>query len=202
MIPAAARGLKKNLGWTLGSKMSDNEDALASLGHSEVLSVEKSPDAASPRPSGHTCACPSGGRNRDIGAHKGCHDLCEVHASVGAESAFHVLPDGPLDAEGDPDALVVPVEAGAGAVESRSLAGPAEVLAGGAADEEAGPDAEPSQDGVRVGFALVGEPGEVVVDRHAWEAGGEELAAPAVPLAEPDGAVTGAMESEVHASGP
>jgi hypothetical protein len=167
-----------------------------------VLSVEKSPDAAAPRPSGHTCAWPSAGGNRDIGAHKGCHDLCEVQTVVGGQSPCHVFPAGPLDAEGDPDALVGEVEAGAGAVESGALPGDGEVLTGGAADEQPGPDAEPSDDGVGVGFALVGEAGEVVVDRDAREADGEDLAAPTVPLAESDRAVTGTVESKIHAPCP
>lgn len=55
-MPAHALGLKKNLGWTLPSKTSDNEDAMASLGHSEVLSVEKSPARSAPGTGDHASA--------------------------------------------------------------------------------------------------------------------------------------------------
>ena len=41
-IPAHAFGLKKNLGGTSVSKMSDNEHSTASLGDSEVASVQHS----------------------------------------------------------------------------------------------------------------------------------------------------------------
>jgi hypothetical protein len=135
-IPAAARGLKKNLGWTWASKTSDNEDATAPLGHSEVLSVEESPDCASPRPSDHTCATPSGGGNRDICAHEGAQDRCEVQTVVGGQSPRHVLPDRPFDPELVADAHVVPEQPRPFAVKSGSLAGDAEVLARGAADED------------------------------------------------------------------
>jgi hypothetical protein len=48
-IPAQAFGLKKyRRGTTPVSKISDNEDAAAALGHSEVLSVQHSPGAAIP----------------------------------------------------------------------------------------------------------------------------------------------------------
>src|SRR5579875_3532304 len=43
-MPAAARGVRKYLGGTGDvSKMSDNEDATASLGHSEELSIQTTP---------------------------------------------------------------------------------------------------------------------------------------------------------------
>jgi hypothetical protein len=135
-IPAAARGLKKNLGWTWASKMSDNEDAAASLGHSEVLSVQDPPAGASPRSGNHTCARPSIGGNRHIGAHEGAQDRCEVQTVVGGQSPRHVLPDAPFDVEGVADAHVVPEQAGSLAVEPGALAGDGEVLARGAADED------------------------------------------------------------------
>jgi hypothetical protein len=47
-IPAAAFGLKKYFGWTWGSKMSDNVDTAASLGHSEILAIKHSPRQAIP----------------------------------------------------------------------------------------------------------------------------------------------------------
>jgi hypothetical protein len=48
-IPAHALGLKKyRSGSGSGSKMSDKEDTLASLGHSEELSVQHSPCEAIP----------------------------------------------------------------------------------------------------------------------------------------------------------
>jgi hypothetical protein len=81
-MPAAARELKKNLGWAFASKMCDNEDSTAALGHSEVLSVEKSPDGTAPRTGDHTCACPPPGGNIDGCAHEGTQDECEVQAFV------------------------------------------------------------------------------------------------------------------------
>jgi hypothetical protein len=47
-IPAAAFALKKYFGCTSVSKMSDNEDATAALGDSEILSVQDPPGDAIP----------------------------------------------------------------------------------------------------------------------------------------------------------
>ena len=190
-IPTAARGLKKNLGWTWASKTSDNEDATASLGHSEVLSVEDPPDGASPRSGNHTCARPSSGGNSDIGAHEGAQDRCEVQACVGGQSPRHVLPERPFDPEGEPDPLVVPVEAGAFPVEAGAPSGDTEVLAGGASDEEVGGGELGGVEGLEVGPD--GDPGET---------GGEEPLPPRIELAERDGSVPGSFQAEVESSGP
>jgi hypothetical protein len=49
-IPAAAFALKKYFGGASVSKMSDNEDAAAALGDSEMLSVQHPPGDAIPPP--------------------------------------------------------------------------------------------------------------------------------------------------------
>jgi hypothetical protein len=59
-IPAHAVGLKKNLGgMEVCSSTCDNEHTLASLGESEVLSVQGSPRDCSLGSKDNTCVCPS-----------------------------------------------------------------------------------------------------------------------------------------------
>jgi hypothetical protein len=185
-IPPAARGFKKNLGWTLPSKMSDNEDAAAALGDSEILSVEESPDDAPPRPGCHTSPSDSGGGNRDGCAHEGTHDLHEVHSPVTGEGAPHVLPDGPLDPEGVPDSHEREEQSGPLAAKPGSPAGAAEVLTRGSPDEHVGLPAAPLPDLVGGTLGPVRELRDVVVDRDSRPMPGEHASPPPVPLAQSD----------------
>ena len=109
--------------------MADNEHATAPLGHSEVLSVEKSPDCAAPRPRDHTRAAPASGGNIDGCAHEGSQDRCEVHAPVAGQGTGHVLPHGPPDAEHVSHTDEIPEEPGPLAVKAGAPARNAQVLA-------------------------------------------------------------------------
>ena len=214
-MPADACALNENLGWALGSKTSDNEDASAPLGDSEVLSVEESPDAAAPGPSGHASArhvvLPDGppvgvgsdasSWKSDVCAHEGAQDLQEVHAAVGGESSRHVLPDRPLDTEGVAEPDERPEEPGPLAVEPGASAGAAEVLAGGASDEDVGLPSEPVADRLRVGFGFVGEREEVGPLDRPGEVPREDPPPPRVELADADGSEAGSVEAEVESAG-
>jgi hypothetical protein len=82
MIHAQARALKKNrCGTSPVSKISDNEDATASLGHSEILSVKHS--VGEPIPA------------FDHAPEEGT----KVPSSVARQDSGHVLPNDPAGAK-------------------------------------------------------------------------------------------------------
>jgi hypothetical protein len=117
-IPAAAFGLKEYFGWAWGSKMSDNVDTAAPLGHSEVLRVEYPPRQAVP----------------DVGQR--IHDDSEIVAFSGSKEPWNVLDEEPRRAERRRDAAELEEESAALAPESSPLASDREVLAGEPAADE------------------------------------------------------------------
>jgi len=80
-IPAAAFGLKEYFGWARGTKMSDNVDTAAALGHSEVLRVEYPPRQAVP----------------EVGQR--IHDDSEIVSFSGSKEPWNVLDEEPRRAE-------------------------------------------------------------------------------------------------------
>ena len=79
MLPLHAFALKKNrCGIGPVSKVCDNDDTAASLGHSEILSIEDTPSRASFRSRNHARVCPSSDRlDGGISAHKSAEEASE-----------------------------------------------------------------------------------------------------------------------------
>jgi hypothetical protein len=111
-IPAAALEERKKRGGTSGSKMSDNEHSAASLGNSEESRVQHSP--------GH--AIPELGQRRENDG--------EISSAVGRQESGNVLNEEPAGLKSVCDSCELEEEAGVGSVESGSLAGDGQVLAG------------------------------------------------------------------------
>lgn len=94
-IPAHAFFDKENLEWidAAGSSTDDKEQTTASLGQSEVLSVENSPGSGSFRPSSTTSVRPSlpCWEKSDVFTDEGREEVAEGVSFVG-EDAWDVLP--------------------------------------------------------------------------------------------------------------
>jgi hypothetical protein len=123
-MPAAARGDRKNLAGAVGSSTSarvtrgQDEYSPSSLRHAEIASVEDSVSHAIP----------------EFG--KPPEKDGEISSAVGGEETGNVLQEDPRRSVSFHKLEVGEGEAGASAVESSSLAGDAEVLAGEAAGPE------------------------------------------------------------------
>jgi hypothetical protein len=111
-IPAHAFWLKKNLGGTSSSKMSDNEHSTASLGDSEEASVQHSVGVPIPefaqRP----------------------EDGTQVPSSVARQESSDVLDDAPPRPQLAKDAVKLPPESAAVASQTRTISCDGDVLAG------------------------------------------------------------------------
>jgi hypothetical protein len=112
-MPAAARGLKKNLGGTWGSKISDNEHSTASLGDSEKSAVEHAP--LNPIPALD---------------HENPEDFCKVSAFVATEKSGNILEHKPSGSNGFKESRKVVKESSALTGEAGSLSSHGYVLAG------------------------------------------------------------------------
>jgi hypothetical protein len=117
-IPAQAFGLKKNLGGIASvTKMRDNEDSTASLGNSEVLSVQHSEGPPIPE----LAQRPEEGS--------------KIPSSVRRQDTGDVLPDQPRDSETLCQSEVDEHEVSSGVGETWAETGDREGLTGGAAHE-------------------------------------------------------------------
>jgi hypothetical protein len=94
-MPAHAFALKKNLGgMDVVSSTCDNEHTTASLGHSEILSVENPPGAASFGSNNQTRVCPSPSwRKEGFVASSQCPEKAAEGVVFDVEHAGDVLPE-------------------------------------------------------------------------------------------------------------
>jgi len=112
-IPAQALALKKyGRGTAPVSKMSDNEDATASLGHSEELSVQHSPGAT----------IPEFRQRNDDGA--------KIPPAVRGQNSGHVFPDNPAGPKAASKPAKFEGQAATRVTQAASSSGGAEGLAG------------------------------------------------------------------------
>jgi hypothetical protein len=139
-IPRAALALKKYFRGAPVSKMSDNEDAAASLGHSEISSVQDAPGDPVPiaSPSRDPGASPSPRRNCRYDAGKPAKDERKVAPAIGGEQARlrNVFDDNPPWSEFHNNSMKLEPEAGSLSSQARAASGNAEVLAGEAAADK------------------------------------------------------------------
>ena len=111
-IPAAARGLKKNLCGTWLSKTTDNEHSLASLGHVEISAVEHTPRYPIPALD-----------------HENAEHFCKVSSFVATEKSGNILENKPSGSKFLQDSRKVIKESSAFASETFALPGDGDVLA-------------------------------------------------------------------------
>jgi hypothetical protein len=111
-IPAHAFGLKKNLGATDSSKMSDNEHPTASLGDPEVATVQH----------------PVGPPIPEVAQRP--EDGSQVPSSVRRQEASDVLDDAPAGTELSQDAVELPPEPGPFSTQALAMSCDGDVLAG------------------------------------------------------------------------
>ena len=114
-IPAAARGVKKNLCEAWLSKTSDNEHSAASLGDSEKLAVEHTPRNPIPALD-----------------HENAEHFRKVSAAVATEKSGNILEDKPSGSKLAQDSRKLIKEASALPGETGPFAGNRDILAGDA----------------------------------------------------------------------
>lgn len=118
-MPAAAFGLKKNLGGTSRvSKTADNEHTAASLGHAEVLSVEHPPGVPIPEFSQRP------------------KDGSEVSPAVTRQKARDVLEENPTGSALSSEASELEEQSAPSSSQASTLSSHAEVLAGEPSSEK------------------------------------------------------------------
>jgi hypothetical protein len=173
-MPEHALGLKKYLGGTGSvSKTADNEDTTASLGHSEVLSVQHS--VGEPVPEFR--------QRPEHGAH--------VPSAFRRQEAGDVLDDGPRRLELVDDACELVEEARPRAVEAGSPTCDAEVLAGESSTEEIDCRKVSSSD-----FS------DIIESLHVGPVTVQDPAAGRVDLDLPDALHARSLEAQVKAADP
>jgi len=112
-MPAAARGLKKNLSGTWGSKTSDKKHSFAALGHAEIPAVEHAP--RNPIPALH---------------HENPEDFRKVSPFVAREKSGNIFEDKPTGSKFTQAARKLVKEASTLAFKARALPGDADILTG------------------------------------------------------------------------